>query len=176
MCKHNRWEDITPDTNSWESLETRNKKRKAENQELENEYERQSLREGEVLSAGEYIVFPLGIGLSNLLPFGIGKVLSHEQNEIIKFQWLGNADQKEKGKFLPAWSNKDGRHYYKKTPEHHANKPYTGGDTECEIRTSDVILTSRTQQIIGEDGKIPKHTLEMIYSHKDVFKSLKRSK
>jgi transposase InsO family protein len=63
---------------------------------------------------GDIVVFPLGQGLLQAAPFGVGRLMAIRGEFSIKVQWWGNAEcAKASGTFRPAWWRKrDNCSYY----------------------------------------------------------------
>ncbi len=96
------------------------------------------------------------ISEDNLLPFGMGKVISHVIMQFIHFQWMGNFNQNQLAKFLPMWFQpNDKKAYYKLKPTSPSHPHYTGKDLGVFIKAEDIILVSSDTPFLDEGTLVP---------------------
>jgi hypothetical protein len=154
LSKHNRWDEINPSTYTW-ALKDRQAKEDAITIEkaavIETRVE--LFDKNYVFHEGEIIVFEQQISELYPIPFGLGIVLEHTRGELVKFQWLGNIKNNEKGKWERCWfQQNEAKIYYANNPLHKKHAANTGADTDTRIRPGDVIMSSRGDiEILSQD-------------------------
>lgn len=172
LTKHVPWDSAVSDTNSW-SLQNRRGENVSASVPDQSVLERPvPIPPDFILKEGELFVFPMEISEENALPFGIGRVISHEKGQFIHFQWLGNASQNQNARFEPCWFQKAGaKYYYKSRPIYRSHPPYTGKDLMVFLKAEDVILIDRDRPFL-QDGKIMSWARKFIAQDEGVKQSL----
>jgi hypothetical protein len=149
LSKHNRWDEVNPSTYAW-SLKHKAKQQEPRNAGEEREEAPASEEVAEVFTneyvftKGEVIVFEQQISATYPIPFGVGVVTEHTKGDLVKFQWMGNSNNNEKGKWEPCWyQENEAKIYYSTNPLHRSHPANMGEDTDTRIRPDDVIMSSR---------------------------------
>jgi len=177
LSKHVSWDSVNSDTSRW-CLQNR-KGAASSAQALENEALQPPSSSDPlpipaefVFKPGDLFTFPMRIDEENLLPFGMGVVISHSKGKNIDFQWLSNYNQNVSAKFEPAWFQPSkAKHYYRRKPEHISHPKYTGKDLGVKVKAEDCILTSTDKPFLV-DGKLAAWAKAHIYRNVDVLQSL----
>jgi hypothetical protein len=174
LTKHFPWESANPDTNKWclqnriEGMESAASKSSSTPIEdtpvpLPPEF---------ILLPDSLIVFPMEIDEENLLPFGIGRVISHKRSHPIHFQWMGNFHQNQKAKFHPMWfQSSDKRTYYRPKPLRPSHPAYTDKDLGTLVKAEDVILYSVDKPFLN-DGFLQPWALKRIQENEFIIQSI----
>ena len=110
MSKHNRWDEINPTTYAWtlgreiiEKSKPAKISEKIADKSATIEEKIETFDSNYVFLKGEVIVFEQQISESYPIPFGLGVVIDHAKGGLVKFQWMGNSHNNEKGKWEPCW-------------------------------------------------------------------------
>ena len=156
LSKHNRWDEVNPSTYAW-SLRKEEKPREKENDEelpqapIVEIAKKQVFAKDHVFQKGEVIVFEQQESEIYPIPFGMGTVLEHAKGEVIKFQWMGNSLNNEKGKWDLCWfQENEAKIYYQPKPLHKKHPANTGEDTDTRVKAEDVIMSSAgSVEILG---------------------------
>jgi hypothetical protein len=156
LSKHNRWDEVNPSTYAWslrKESSDKSKPKELRPQEKPRPNEKQIFEEGHLFQKDEIIVFEQQESEAYPIPFGMGVVLEHNKNELIKFQWMGNSTNNEKGKWEPCWfQENEAKIYYQQTPLHKKHPANTGEDTDTRVKPGDVIISSGGgMEILGQD-------------------------
>ena len=97
-----------------------------------------------VFQPGETIVFEQEPTKDYPIPFGVGTVLKHNKGDCVDFQWRGNRNNNEKGRWDLCWyQQNEQKIYYSAKPIHHNHDLNTGEATDTKIKCEDVIMSSR---------------------------------
>ena len=97
-----------------------------------------------VFKEGEIIVFEQEPTKDYPIPFGVGTVLKHSKGEDVRFQWRGNRNNNEKGKWDLCWYQQNERKiYYAGAPLHASHERNTGEATDTIIKVGDIVMSSR---------------------------------
>ena len=68
----------------------------------------------------------------------------HVKGEPIQFQWRGNRNNNERGRWDLCWyQQNEQKIYYSAKPIHHSHERNTGDATDTKIKVGDVIMSSR---------------------------------
>jgi len=148
LAKHNRWDEVNPTTYAW-SL----KGKAAEKERARPEPQSAAQEEKDpveifddeyIFQEGEFIVFEQEPTKDYPIPFGIGTVIKHNKGERIDFQWRGNMNNNERGKWDLCWyQQNEQKIYYAPKPLHKSHERNTGEATDTRIKAGDVIMSSR---------------------------------
>ena len=168
LSKHNRWDEINPSTYTW-ALREKQKERILEKKSSEEviaiEEGLEIFNSDYIFRKGEIIVFEQQISESYPVPFGVGIVLDHVKGGVIKFQWMGNSNNNEKGKWEPCWFQaNEAKIYYSNSPLHKNHPANTGEDTDTRLKLDDVIMSSRGKVEILNQDKAKEATYKRISS------------
>jgi len=154
LIKQYIWDDINMDTSG---VLRRREERKREEREREEAEERE---ENEIVMSApeirETIIFPMVANDHHQSPFGVGKILSVD-DENLSFQWLGNLKYTPGGVFLPGWIDTADKGYYAlERSDVRNHRPWTGKDSDLRIRVADLLLKGRT--LLDPEWRLTKRT------------------
>ena len=156
LTLHTPWDTINPDTNQWCLQNRKGGELSPSAPAVFSEKDPVPIPSTFVLQPGDLFVFPMEINEENLLPFGMGRVIDHNLNQVIDFQWMSNFNQNQMAKFLPMWFQpSDKKAYYRAKPTSPGHPPYTGKDLGVFIRADDVILISSDTPFLDESTLTP---------------------
>ena len=149
LAKHNRWDEVNPSTYAWSLKEKAKSKEllqeiKVADAALEISQKFEVFDNEYVFQEGEIIVFEQEPTKEYAIPFGLGTVMKHVKGEPIQFQWRGNRNNNERGRWDLCWyQQNEQKIYYSAKPIHHSHERNTGDATDTKIKVGDVIMSSR---------------------------------
>lgn len=116
------------------------------------------------LSTGDLVVFPLNAEADAGNPFGVGKIISIQCDQIV-IQWLSNFRENVLGTFRPGWIDTRNKHYYRHKPERGSHKRYTSVVSGTELSKDNIVLYGFS---LTERDTLPPSVINAISKSRDI--------
>ena len=105
------------------------------------------------------------------VPFGVARLITTDENGILKFIWYSNKNHNVRGTFKPGWRNTEGDVYLDEDRSHATHNEYTGKDSGTIVKLKHVVMHGFT---LTASSRLPMNVLRTLSSLGSVDWQLKQ--